>query len=743
MKSTRLFKTLLLILSLALAAVHGHGATLQSAFSYQGILSANGGPANGAYDMTFSLFRVGENAPGTTVSNSNVTVTQGLFTVSLDFGVGVFDGTAYELGIAVRQGSGGAFVTLQPRQLLLATPNAVNAQTVRTVADSALSGNVALRDAMPFFTAGIKLTTVRVTSSNGPSLLRFGPTDDCSIGIDPVLAGLILRDPRGVRVLNPNNGPSRLLFGPTDNCSIGIDPAFPGLISRDPIGFRLLGPNNQGCRLIFGPTMDCTVEVDPSGPQGILLRDPRGVRIIPRSTTDLPTLRFGPTDDCSIGIDPAFPGLIERDPIGFRLLGLNNQGCRLIFGPTMDCTVEVNPAGPQGLLLRDPKGIRILSPSPTAPPTLRFGPTDDCSIGIDPAFPGLIERDPIGFRLMGQNNQGCRLIFGPTMNCTVEVDPTGPQGLLLRDPKGIRILSPDAQQPPTLRFGPTDDCSIGIDPVLTGLILRDPRGLRIAPAGGTALPTLRFGPVDDCSIGIDPAFPGLLLRDPSGVRISSTVTSAPPRLLFGPTDLCSIEIRPPGTTGAASGLLLRDPSGIRVLNPVAAGTNRIVFGPTDDCRISVAPGDTTGMRFTDPRGFAFGSQVTVNGPVFAQAFVQTSSRRFKNDVKPIEEPLEKISKLQGVRFTWNEEKGGKQDVGFIAEDVAKVIPELVSMEEDGQNARGVNYDHLVAVAIEGIKAQQSKIETLEREKTELRQNLSSMQAQLDRLASQVEKLAVR
>src|SRR5262249_31809072 len=179
----------------------------------------------------------------------------------------------------------------------------------------------------------------------------------------------------------------------------------------------------------------------------------------------------------------------------------------LKFGPTDNCTVGVAPGGPTGLLLRDPSGIRILSPDPQRPPTLRFGPTDDCSIGIDPAFPGLVERDAIGFRLLGRTNQGCRLIFGSTMDCTVEVNPAGPPGLLLRDPSGIRILSPDAQRLPRLRFGPTDNCSIGLDPALTGLIVLDPFGLRLLPPGN-ALPTLRFGPTDECSIGIDPAFPG-------------------------------------------------------------------------------------------------------------------------------------------------------------------------------------------------------------------------------------------
>jgi hypothetical protein len=264
-------------------------------------------------------------------------------------------------------------------------------------------------------------------------------------------------------------------------------------------------------------------------------------------------------------------------------------------------------------------------------------------------------------------------------------------------------------------------------------LLRDPRGIRILPPRAGDLPMLRFGPTDDCSIGINPDFPGLVERDAVGFRLLGPNNQG--RLIFGPTMDCTIE-----TAGPIPGLLLRDPAGVRIINPKGQ-TNSLSLGPSDLCRISADV--EGGMRFSDPKGFIFLNQVVVNGPVFAQDFVPTSSRRFKNDVKPIEEPLEKISQLQGVRFTWNKEKGGRQDVGFIAEDVAKVIPEVVAWEEDGQNARGVNYDHLVAVAIEGIKAQQSQIKTLEREKAELQESLTAMQTKLDRVSQQMERLMAR
>ena len=712
MKRTHLINTLLMVMLLALSAGRGSAAPLGTEFSYQGFLTVTGSPANGVHQMVFTLFRPGISAPGPSVTNNNVAVSAGVFTVSLDFGAGVFDGTAYELGIAVRPpGTTGQFAVLQPRQPLTATPNSQHARTVSTVPDTALSPNVALLNGTPVFSAGIRVTTLRVTDSTGGGFLRFGPTDDCSIGVIPAgPQGLLLRDPRGVRILNPSTGPTRLLFGPTDDCTLGIDPAFPGLVERDPTGFRLLGQNNQGCRLIFGPTMDCTVEIQPGGPSGLLLRDPSGIRLLSPNAQQPPTLRFGPTDDCSLGIDLVRTGLTLRDPRGLRMLSPSpTQAPMLRFGPTDDCSLGIDPVL-TGLLLRDPRGIRVLSPDTNRPPTLRFGPTDDCSLGIDPQV----------------------------------------TGLLLRDPRGIRILPPPAlagtpPNLPTLRFGPTDDCSLGIDPAFPGLIERDPTGFRLLGQNNQGC-RLIFGPTMDCTVEIQPGGPsGLLLRDPSGIRLLSPDTNRPPTLRFGPTDDCSLGIDP-----AIRGLLLRDPNGVRIMNPASTqAANTLIFGPTDDCRISAAPGVAGGMRFSDPRGFTFGTQgtppanVTVNGAVFATQFVPTSSRRFKNDVKPIEKALDKISKLQGVSFTWTDDKGGRGDIGFIAEEVGKVIPEVVSWEEDGQNARGVNYDHLVAVAIEGIKAQQTQITTLEREKAELKGSLDTMQAQLDRLTAQMEKMMTR
>src|SRR5437762_13264305 len=88
-----------------------------TAFTYQGQLRDGLAPANGSYDLTFSLFGVSSGAGqvGSSLTNSATGVTNGLFTVTLDFGAN-FPGADRWLEIAVRTNGGGAFSTLTPRQ---------------------------------------------------------------------------------------------------------------------------------------------------------------------------------------------------------------------------------------------------------------------------------------------------------------------------------------------------------------------------------------------------------------------------------------------------------------------------------------------------------------------------------------------------------------------------------------------------------------------------------------------------
>lgn len=100
----------------------------------------------------------------------------------------------------------------------------------------------------------------------------------------------------------------------------------------------------------------------------------------------------------------------------------------------------------------------------------------------------------------------------------------------------------------------------------------------------------------------------------------------------------------------------------------------------------------------------------------------TSSKRWKSNIIEIENPLEKLFKLRGVYFDWDEEHGGGHDVGCIAEEVGAVLPEIVVFEENGIDADGMDYSKLTPLLIEAVKAQQAMIEKLQSEVELLKQN---------------------
>lgn len=91
----------------------------------------------------------------------------------------------------------------------------------------------------------------------------------------------------------------------------------------------------------------------------------------------------------------------------------------------------------------------------------------------------------------------------------------------------------------------------------------------------------------------------------------------------------------------------------------------------------------------------------VNGDLRASAFYYTSDARLKTNVVPIEGALDTLlgGDLRGVHFTWRAD--GRQDLGFLAQDVAKAYPDLVGVGADGMLA--VKYGNLVAPMLEAMR----------------------------------------
>ena len=102
--------------------------------------------------------------------------------------------------------------------------------------------------------------------------------------------------------------------------------------------------------------------------------------------------------------------------------------------------------------------------------------------------------------------------------------------------------------------------------------------------------------------------------------------------------------------------------------------------------------------------------LNVGGDVVAYA---SSDERYKDNLKPITNPIDKVKSLTGYTFTWNdnhEQFNGNDDIGVVAQEVEKVLPEIVDTRDNGYKA--VKYEKMVALLIEAVKEQQKQIDEL-------------------------------
>ncbi len=108
----------------------------------------------------------------------------------------------------------------------------------------------------------------------------------------------------------------------------------------------------------------------------------------------------------------------------------------------------------------------------------------------------------------------------------------------------------------------------------------------------------------------------------------------------------------------------------------------------------------------------------------ASGFNQSSDLSFKTDVQTIASPLTLIDGLRGVTFRWID--SGEPSVGFIAQEVEQVLPDVVQGEE---GSKSVQYANIVAVAVEAIKALNAKVAALEAQVQTLEAEVQALQGQ--------------
>lgn len=123
---------------------------------------------------------------------------------------------------------------------------------------------------------------------------------------------------------------------------------------------------------------------------------------------------------------------------------------------------------------------------------------------------------------------------------------------------------------------------------------------------------------------------------------------------------------------------------------------------------------------TDPGSY----KLYVSGTAYSTGGWQAFDLRYKENIRSIESPLNKILNIEGITFGWKtdefKEKGfpGGRHYGVVAQKVEKVLPEVVKEGPGGE--KSVSYTELVPVLIEAMKEQQREIERLKMEVTQLK-----------------------
>ena len=106
-----------------------------------------------------------------------------------------------------------------------------------------------------------------------------------------------------------------------------------------------------------------------------------------------------------------------------------------------------------------------------------------------------------------------------------------------------------------------------------------------------------------------------------------------------------------------------------------------------------------------------GSEIEASGDVIAFG---SSDERLKDNITYIHKPIDKINKIGGYKFTWNDKQDtylGK-DVGVLAQEIEAIMPEVVTTRATGYKA--VKYEKIVPLLIEGIKELDKKIKHIEK-----------------------------
>ena len=210
--------------------------------------------------------------------------------------------------------------------------------------------------------------------------------------------------------------------------------------------------------------------------------------------------------------------------------------------------------------------------------------------------------------------------------------------------------------------------------------------------------------------------PSLTIGDVDGVNTNSKLTFD---VTNASATFTSTEVFAPQF---AASTYVKGPNGSEGSPSIQLGTSNDGF--FHDGGIKVITNNSVDFLFGDSGDFHADADVVAYS-------TSVSDKKLKDNITTIEFGLDKIKNLRGVEFTWNDGgREGQRDIGIIAQEIEKVIPEVVRekemplMDKSGKKYKTIDYDKITAVLIEAVKEQQEQIDELKKQVKELKNGMS-------------------
>ena len=716
-----LTKTMVLAAALFLVLTTGVHAQTTS-FTYQGKLTDSGVSPNAQYDFTFRLFdsASGGAQVGTDIVTSGVQVTAGIFTVNLDFGTS-FPGANRWLEINIKPaGSPGGYQQLLPRQALTSTPYAIRSAN-STLADVATLANTATNSTqlggVPadqyVQTTDSRMADARNPVPGSPSYVQVNPSpaqaanfNIAGTGNATVFDAANQYNIGGSRVLSvpgSNNTFAGVSSGNSNttgarNALFGKSAGFANTQGADNsfFGYQAGLSNNTGnFNSFFGGSAGLHTTV---GDQNAFFGESAGQA----NTTGNNNAFFGKSAGFNSNAD-------SNSFFGFSSGSANQTGIGNSFFGFSSGLANQGGAG-NTFIGRSSGGTNVSGSRNTL-----IG--DSANLGAS----NLINASAIGALSFVASSNSLVLgsingINGSTADTNVGIGTTSPSTRLHVKGTGIVRTLVDS------------DSNSGFQVALNG-----------SPKWTLATGTGNQFQIYNESLGQNAVWInqtnnnfGVGTTTPAE-KVDVAVNSG--HILLGDPGCLS------GFTAIGFGTSL---AGCANYSMVGNGTDTIINRPTGGT-ISFREANSTQMSI------ASGGAVTVNGTlavfnisapgsiplcydgITSKLAQCSSSLRYKTNLAPYRAGLDVVSRLRPITFDWKQ--GGMHDVGFGAEDVAKVDPLLVTHNREGE-IEGVKYDRISAVLVNAVKEQQAQISLLTN-------RLEQQQVMIDHLRTAIKKRSKR